>query len=405
MSRRVTGFATRAIHHGYHPEQMGGALVPPIHLTSTYTFANAAQGGRRFAQEEQGLIYSRLGNPTTQLVEARMADLEGAEAAVVTASGMGAISSLMWTVLRPGDTLLADKTLYGCTFSFFHHALAEFGITVRHIDMLRPGLVAASMDDTVKAVYFETPANPNMRVVDIARVCQEARGTGFRPMVVVDSTYMSPYLQRPLEHGADVVVHSATKYLGGHGDLLAGVVAGSSELMTKVRLMGVKDMTGSCLSAFDGHLLMRGIKTLNLRMERHCQTALQVAERLQVHPAVSRVRYPGLASDPGHEVMRRQSSGSGGVIAFDLVGGRPAALAFLDGLEMVARAVSLGDCETLAQHPATMTHSTYTDSELAEHDIDQGTVRLSIGLEDLEDVWDDLGGALDGVAKLMPRSA
>lgn len=399
MEHEKQGFATRAIHFGHDPYAGAGGLTPPIHVSSTYTFPSAQTGGDRFAGEAPGYIYSRLGNPTVDLLERRIASLEGAEAAVVTGSGMGAISALMWTMLRPGDVLLADQTLYGCTFSFFHHGLAEFGVEIRHIDLTQPGEIAQHITPKTKGVYFETPANPNMRVVDIAAVADVAHQHGL--WVAVDNTYMTPYIQRPVELGADFVVHSATKYLGGHGDLLAGAVVGNAESMHDVRMKGVKDYTGACLSAFDAHLVLRGIKSLPVRMDRHCANAQAVAELLASHPAVTNVYFPGLPSDRGYAVAKKQSRGPGGMIAFDVAGGYRAAQAFLDGLELVIRAVSLGDCESLAQHPASMTHSTYTPEERARHGISDGLVRMSVGLEDVDDILRDVQNALDRIPRTL----
>jgi methionine-gamma-lyase len=403
MKRGQRGLATRAIHEGYDPYSGSGSLTPPIHVSSTYAFPKAEIGGERFAGEDPGFIYSRLGNPSTQLLEKRIASLEGAEAGVATASGMGAISSLMWTLLRPGDELLTDLTLYGCTFSLFHHGLEEFGIKVKHLDLRRPCEIAKAATPNTKGVFFETPANPNMRVINIARVAEEAKAHGL--WTAVDNTYLTPYLQRPIELGADFVVHSATKYLSGHGDLLAGVVCGRQEDMEKVRYFGVKDATGSCMSAFDAHLVLRGLKTLHLRMERHCSSALHLAKMLDHHPAVKHVYYPGLPSDPGFTTMRKQASGFGGMIALDLAGGLEAGIHFLNELDLFTRAVSLGDCESLAQHPASMTHSTYTPEERAEHQIGEGLVRLSVGLEDIEDLEADLSQALEKVLlRFGPRA-
>lgn len=398
MNVRKSGFSTRAIHSGYDPYAGPGALTPPIHVSSTYTFPSAADGGRRFAGEEPGYVYGRIAQPTASLLEARLADLEGAEAALVTSSGMGAICSLLWTLLRPGDELLTDQTLYGCTFAFFHHALQEFGIRVRHVDLLQPQGLAAEITPATRGIYYETIANPNMRVVDIAAVSEVAQRAGL--WTVVDNTYLSPYLCRPIEHGADFVVHSATKYLAGHGDVLAGVVAGREEPLRKVRLSGVKDMTGACLGGFDSYLVLRGLKTLPLRMERHSQSALAVAEWLQAHPAVGQVAYPGLKSDAGNPTLRRQATAAAGVLAFELHGGAPAALEFLDRLQLIVRAVSLGDAESIVQHPASMTHSTYTPEERARHGISEGLLRLSVGLEDLPDILEDLGQALSGLSEV-----
>lgn len=388
----MKGFATRAIHEGYDPYSGVGSLTPPIYVSSTYAFRTAEEGGRRFAGEEQGPIYSRLGNPSTNLLEARLASLEDAEAAVVTGSGMGAICSLLWTMLRPGDELITDQTLYGCTFAFFHQGLTAFGVKVRHVDLTNIENLSDEIRPETKGIYFESPANPNMRVVDIAEVSKVAHSHGL--WVAVDNTYLSPYLQRPIELGADFVVHSATKYLSGHGDLLAGAVLGSKEAMDKVRFFGLKDLTGSCLSALDAHLVLRGLKTLQLRMDRHCSNALIVAEFLRQHPAVERVYFPGLDCDPGYEIMKRQASGFGAMMAIDLKGGMAAGIQFINHLELFTRAVSLGDCESLVEHPATMTHSTYTPEERLAHGIGDGLVRLSVGLEDPDDLIDDLSHAL-----------
>lgn len=400
MSTSTTGqlgFATRAIHHGYQPADHQGALTPPLHLTSTFAFETAEQGGEIFAGERPGHVYSRISNPTLELLEARMALLEEGEAAISFASGMGAITAVMWTFLSPGDEILVDKTLYGCTFAFFRHGLAKFGITITHVDMRDPQNVAAAISPRTKIVYFETPANPNMRLVDIAAVAEIAHRHGAR--VVVDNTYATPVLTRPLALGADIVVHSATKYLGGHGDLLAGIAVGNAEDMQAVRLVGLKDMTGAVLAPLNAHLILRGLKTLELRMERHCSSAQSVAEMLEAHPAVVRVDYPGLTSFPQHELAQRQMPGFGGMIAFELTGGMAAGIDFLNRLTLIKRAVSLGDAETLIQHPASMTHSTYTAEERQAHDISDGLIRLSVGLETPEDVIADLVAALPDASR------
>ncbi len=394
---RNSGFATRAIHHGYDPIAHEGALTPPVHLTSTFAFETAEAGGEMFAGERAGHVYTRISNPTLSLLEDRMAVLEGGEAAIAFASGMGAITAVMWTFLSPGDEILVDKTLYGCTFAFFRHGLAKFGITVTHVDMRDPENVAAAISPRTRIVYFETPANPNMRLVDIAAVAAIARKAGAK--TVVDNTYATPFLTRPLELGADIVVHSATKYLGGHGDLIAGIAVGSGADMQAVRLVGLKDMTGAVMAPLTAHLIMRGLKTLELRMERHCTSAMAVAELLEAHPAVAAVHYPGLASFAQHELAARQMPGFGGMIAFELVGGMAAGIRFLDGLRLARRAVSLGDAETLVQHPASMTHSTYTAEERRAHDISDGLIRLSVGLETPGDILADLDQALRGLQK------
>lgn len=386
------GFTTRAIHHGYDPYEGLGALNPPLYLSSTYTFPTVEDGSARFAGEQPGFVYSRVGNPTTSLLEQRIADLEGGEAALVTASGMGATTSLLWTLLSPDDEVIADKTLYGCTFGFFNHGLAKFGVKITHLDLTQPANLEAAISARTKVVFFESPANPNMRLVDIAAVSAIAHRHAAK--VVVDNTYCTPYLQRPIELGADYVVHSATKYLGGHGDLIAGAVVGPKESLDQVRFYGIKDMTGAVLSSQDAFLILRGIKTLALRMHRHSENAQGLAEYLASHAKVAICHYPGLASFPQRELARRQMKLPGGMVAFELKGGIEAGRRFMNALQLITRAVSLGDAESLAQHPASMTHSFYTPEERREHLIGEGLVRISAGLEDLDDLLEDVAQAL-----------
>lgn len=386
------GFSTRAIHHGYDPMASDGALTPPLHLTSTFAFETAQDGGARFSGEAEGHVYTRISNPTTDLLERRLASLEGGEAAVATASGMGAITSVLWSVLRAGDEVITDTTLYGCTFSFFRHGLTRFGVTVRHVDLTNPLALEMAISDTTKVVYFETPANPNMRLVDIAAISAIAKRHGAK--TIVDNTYATPVQTRPIEHGADMVVHSATKYLGGHGDVVAGIAIGSAEDMANVRLMGVKDMTGAVLAPFNSMLILRGLKTLELRVRQHANAAQQIAEALLQHSAVASVYYPGLSSFAQHELAKRQMNGFGGMIAFELKGGYEAGIAMMNRLAMIRRAVSLGDAETLIQHPASMTHSTYSRQEREAHGISEGLVRISVGLECVDDILADLHQAL-----------
>lgn len=387
------GFATRAIHAGYDPQAEQGALTPPVHFSSTFAAPTAEDMAARFAGEAAGHFYSRVSNPTIDLLERRIAELEGAEAALGSASGMGAITSALWTLVQPGDEIIVDKTLYGCTFAFMQHGLTRFGVTVTHVDMTAPDNLAQAIGARTRVVYFETPANPNMRLVDIAAISQIARAHG--ATVVVDNTYATPYITRPLDHGAHLVVHSATKYLGGHGDLVAGCVAGDAETIGAIRVFGHKDMTGAVMSPFSAMLILRGLKTLALRMDRHCANAQTVADYLAGRPEVAVVHYPGLSQFPQHALARRQMAAFGGMIAFELHGGLEAGRALINRLQLVTCAVSLGDAESLIQHPASMTHSTYTAEERAEHGISDGLVRLSVGLEDVGDILADLDQALD----------
>lgn len=385
-------FSTRAIHHGYDPQSNQGALNPPVYMTSTFTFDSAESGGAMFAGEKEGHFYTRISNPTLDHLEQRIANLENAEAGLCTASGMGAITATFWSFVQAGDEIVIDKTLYGCTFSFLTHGLPRFGVKVTAVDMTDPANLADAITAKTKIVYFETPANPNNRLVDIAAVSAIAHRAGAK--VVVDNTYATPVITRPIEHGADIVVHSATKYLSGHGDVVAGLVVGNREDINQIRMVGLKDMTGAVMSPMTAMLLLRGIKTLELRVERHCQSAMSVAQALESHPAVLNVFYPGLESFPQGGLARRQMARFGGMIPFEVKGGKAGGIAMMNRLNLIQRAVSLGDAESLIQHPASMTHSTYSPEERAEHGIAEGLVRLSVGLEGTQDLIDDLYTAL-----------
>lgn len=387
-------FATQAIHGGHKKDPVSGALTTPIFQTSTFVFDSAEQGGRRFALEEDGFIYSRLGNPTNMQLEEKIALLEKGEACLSTASGMGAITSALWTALKAGDHIVASKTLYGCTYALLNHGISRYGVEVTFVDAANLDEVRAAMKENTKVVYLETPANPDLKLVDIeavAKIGHEVEGC----MVIVDNTFCTPYIQRPLELGADVVVHSATKYLNGHGDVIAGFVVGKKEFIDQVRLFGVKDMTGAVLSPFDAYLIMRGMKTLQIRMDRHTKNAMEVAKFLESHENVELVNYPGLESFPQYELAQKQMDMPGGMIAFEVKGGLEAGKKLLNSLELCTLAVSLGDCETLIQHPASMTHSPYTPEEREEAGISEGLIRISVGLEDAEDIIADLKQGLD----------
>jgi methionine-gamma-lyase len=388
-----SGFSTRAIHTGHDPQQHHGALNPPVYLNSTYAFESTAQGQKRFLGEEPGYVYSRVGNPTETVLEQKLADLEGGEAALAVASGMGAITSLIWSFVEPGDEIIADKTLYGCTFAFFTEGISKFNIKITFIDLTQPEELEKVISSKTRFVFFETPANPNMRLIDISVISAIAHDNGAR--VIVDNTYCTPYLQRPLEMGADFVVHSLTKYLSGHGDIIAGAIIGPLEDIQKIHFYGVKDMTGAVISPFDAFLTIRGLKTLEIRMDRHCQSAMKIAEVIENHPAVKQVFYPGLASHPQHQLAKEQMNDFGGMIAFELVKGFDAGVIFMDNVQLAMRAVSLGDAETLVQHPASMTHVTYPPEERLKHGISEGLVRISVGLETLSDLMTDIKQALD----------
>jgi len=387
------GFATQSIHGGHKKNDMG-ALATPIYQTSTFTFENADQGGHCFAGEASGYIYSRIGNPSCTEVEEKLALLEEGEAAVATASGMGAITSAIWSMVKAGDHIVSSETIYGCTFALLSHGVTRFGVEVTFVDPTDPENVRKAMRPNTKLVYLETPANPTLDLTDleiVSKIAHEQEGC----LVMVDNTFCTPYLQKPLTMGADVVIHSATKYLNGHGDVIAGFVVGSQDLMNEVRYFGLKDMTGAALSPFNAFLIGRGMKTLDIRMERHCANAKVVATFLKDHPAVEKMYYPGFEDFPQYELAKRQMKLPGAMIAFEVTGGLEGGKKVMDNVHLCSLAVSLGDAETLIQHPASMTHSTYTPEELAEAGISEGLVRLSVGLEDPEDIISDLKQVLD----------
>lgn len=384
-------FNSRAIHAGKEHDHRTGSHATPIYQTSTFVFDNALQGGLRFAGSEEGYIYTRLGNPNMTELEKRMAVLEGGEDAISTCSGMAAISTALLALLQQGDHVVASQTIYGCTFGFISEVLPRYGIEATFVDATDPDLVKAAVKENTRVIYIETPANPTMMLIDLKEMAAIAAGSG--AYLMVDNTFMTPYLQRPLELGAHVVVHSATKYLGGHGDLVAGVIVASKEIIARMRRPFFKDL-GGIPSPFDTWLLVRGIKTLGIRMERHCQNALKVAKYLENHPAVERVYYPGLPGNPQYELAQSQMDGFGGMIAFELKGGLEAGRILMDNVRMISLAVSLGSVDSLIQHPASMTHAGIPREERLAGRITDGLVRISVGIEDVEDIISDLEQAL-----------
>ena len=395
MEMKKLGLGTTAIHAGTL-KNLYGTLAMPIYQTSTFIFDSAEQGGRRFALEEAGYIYTRLGNPTTTVLENKIAVLEEGEAGVAMSSGMGAISSTLWTVLKAGDHIVTDKTLYGCTFALMNHGLTKFGVEVTFVDTSNLDEVKKAMKENTRVVYLETPANPNLKIVDLEGVCKVAH-TNPNTLVIVDNTFATPYMQKPLKLGVDVVVHSATKYLNGHGDVIAGLVVTNKELADQIRFVGLKDMTGAVLGPQEAYYIIRGLKTFEIRMERHCKNARTIADFLNKHPKVEKVYYPGLESHPGYEIAKKQMKDFGAMISFELKGGFEAGKTLLNNLKLCSLAVSLGDTETLIQHPASMTHSPYTKEEREAAGITDGLVRLSVGLENVEDIIADLEQGLEKI--------
>lgn len=396
--RRTTcqpGFATRAIHHAYDPADHHGAVAPPVYFTSTYAFPSV--GENEAAAARGGVLYAREQNPTTAILEARLASLEGAEACLAMATGMAAIGTLMLSLLSHGDEVVVNRTLYSNTVALTETGLPRFGVKVVPVDLADPANLDAAITPRTKLVYFETPVNPLSTVLDIAAITARAGAAGVT--VAVDSTFASPALQRPIEHGADVVVHSLTKYISGHGDVLGGAVLGRAETIRHMHGHGLRYLTGATISPMAAALVLRGLKTLPLRMERHGSNALAVAAMLEGHPAVRWVSYPQLPSHPGHAVALKQMSGGSGMLAFGLHAGFEGARRLMDRLSLFGRAVSLGDAESLVMHPASLSRARKTirpEAHLTEG-VGEDVIRLSVGLEDVDDLLDDLRHGLAGV--------
>lgn len=388
--KRPLGPRTRALHAGYRPEPVTGAVTPPIYQTATFAFASAQQGAARFAHEEEGYIYTRYANPTSAVFETRLAALEGAQAALSTASGMAAITTVLLGLLRAGDHVIATDALYTATHRFLTVTLPGLGVQCTIVDGARPEAILEALRPETKVIYCETPGNPTLKLVDLAALAEIGREHGLT--TVVDNTFATPINQRPLELGLDLVVHSATKYLGGHGDIIGGAICGSAAMIE--RLWETSIQLGGTPSPFNSFLAARGLQTLPLRMAAHNENGLRIAQFLQDHPAVERVIYPGLPSHPQHDLARRQMDGFGGMVCFELKGGLEAGQRMMDAVELCTLAVSLGDVKTLISHPASMTHALVPREERLRVGITDGLVRLSVGLEDFADLAEDLDRAL-----------
>ena len=385
-------FDTKIVHAGQHPDPSTGSLSTPIFQTSTFVFDNAEQGAARFALEEPGYIYTRLGNPTTAALEQKMAVLEDGEAALATASGISAITTALLTLCQQGDHIVSANAIYGCTHAFLSHSMPKFGITTSFVDATNIAELKAAIRPETKVVYIETPANPTLTLVDIEMVAGIAHQHG--ALLIVDNTFMSPYGQQPLRLGADIVVHSVTKYINGHGDVIGGVIVGKKDFIDQARYVGLKDITGGCMSPFNAWLTLRGVKTLGVRMERHSSNAMKIAQFLESHPAITHVYYPGLLAHPQYDLYKRQMTLPGGVISFEIAGGFESGRRMINAVKLCLLAVSLGDTETLIQHPASMTHSPVPPEERLKAGITDGMIRLSVGLEDPDDIIDDLQQAI-----------
>lgn len=381
MSAKDPGFATRAIHAGQDADPTTGATVVPIYATSTYT--QAAPG------DHKGYEYSRSGNPTRTALETCLASLEGGERGLAFASGLAATTAVL-SVLRPGDEVAAAADLYGGTFRLLDKVFKPWGLTAHYTDDANAAGFAAIITPKTKLVWIETPTNPLLQVLDIAAIAELAHKVGAK--LAVDNTFATPYLQQPLKLGADIVVHSTTKYLGGHSDVVGGAVIGAKDLLEPIKFY--QNAAGGVPGPFDAYLTLRGLKTLAIRMERHCANAALLADWLAKHPNVEKVYFPGHESHPGHAVARRQMRDFGGMVSIRLKGGPAAARRFMTQTKLFSLAESLGGVESLVCHPATMTHASIPLETRLARGVDDGLVRLSVGIEDADDLRDDLAAAL-----------
>lgn len=389
---KKTKFATLCVHAGEKPDPSSGAHTTPIYQTSTFVFENTAQGAARFAGSEAGYTYTRImpNTPTHAALVEKITALEGGETGQTFASGMAAITSVALTLLKNGDHLLASDVVYGGTYGLFSNILTRLGIEVSFVDSTDLDEVRRQLNKNTRMVFLETPANPTMNICDIAAIAQMAKKIG--ATTIVDNTFATPMFQKPLQLGADAVLHSCTKYLGGHADLLGGIVIGTTDFIRQ--MAPVINNTGPTMGTHEAWLCLRGLKTLHLRMERHASNALQVAEFLESHKKISWVRYPGLPGHPQHNIAKKQMCGFSGMLSFGVTGGLQAGRELMNNVRLCSLAVSLGAVDTLVQHPASMTHANIPKDIREITGITDDLVRLSVGIEDSEDIIADLEQAL-----------
>ncbi len=395
----LTGWGSQAIHGGHTRDPMY-AHQTPIYASSTYVFDDAEQGMRRFSGQEEGYIYSRWGNPTITEAEQRIAALETFGfpldvKGILHASGMAAITTLMMATLKPGDKVLSHFSLYGGTNELFTAVLPGLNIQpviadLRNLEMAETVL---KNDPSIRMMYLETPANPTIQCVDLLELVIIARK--YDCIIACDNTFATPYLQQPFLYGVDFVVHSTTKFLNGHGTAIGGILLGQDKDFMKTHCTKVHRLLGGNSNPFDAFLLIQGIKTLELRMERHCHNAMEVAGFLESHPAVATVNYTGLASHPDHSIAMKQMRHPGAMLSFELKKGLQGGIDFMNKLEMCVRAVSLGTCDTLLSHPASMTHYSVPKEEREKYGISDGLIRMNVGIENIQDIITDLGQSLD----------
>jgi cystathionine gamma-lyase len=393
-SKNTDRFETRAIHAGQEPDPQNGAVMTPVYFTSTYVQDAPAQ-------PRGGYEYSRTSNPTRTALEQNLASLEGGQWGLCFASGMSAINAVM-NVLKPGDHVVCGDDLYGGTYRLFTKVFERYNIRFSFVDTKDPATVEAAMEATTRYVYVETPSNPLLNLTDLVEMARIAHAGDAR--LVVDNTFATPYLQRPLELGADVVLHSMSKYLGGHSDVIGGALIGNDEALRE-ELAFYQNSVGGTGGPMDAFLVLRGTKTLAVRMERHCSNALAIARHLEQSPLVDRVIYPGLESHPQHDLARRQMSDFGGMVSFELAGGLPAANAFACATRLFALAESLGGVESLIETPASMTHARIPAEQRRAAGLADGLVRLSVGIENVDDLIADVEAGLEAARAAAPEGA
>lgn len=389
--RRGRGIHSRCVHaSGEDSDET--SIAPPIYQTATFRLRNAEEGAEFSVAHHPEKFYTRWGNPTTQRLEAAVAELEGGQGALATASGMGAITTGVMSCVAKGDHIVAGKTLYTATTELFARVLPSYGVTCTLVDPRDPGAFAQAMREETKLVYLETPANPTLGMTDLAAVCDAVKRDGLE--IMADNTFASPINQNPLAFGVTIVAHSSTKYIGGHSDVTGGILVGSREFLG--RAWYTLKVNGAIPGPFDAWLLLRGLKTMALRVHRQNESALALARFLEGCSAVSCVHYPGLESHPDHGIAKRQMKGYGGILSFECAAGFEGAKRFVESVRLATLAVSLGGVETLVEHPASMTHGPLSEEERRVAGFDDGLVRVSVGIEDVEDLQEDFHRALEG---------
>ncbi len=391
MAKRFRGLNSTLIHCGERPDPTTGAVVPPIYQTTTFAFPTNESMLDLMEGRTSGYIYTRYGNPNYALAESKIAALEGAQSALVLASGMAATSTAITALARTGDHIISHADIYGGSFGLFHDLLPRFGLETSFVDATNLHNVEQAIRTSTKIIFLESPSNPSLRVCDIRAIADLAHAHGIR--VVVDNTFATPYNQKPLALGADAVVHSGTKYLNGHSDVMAGAIVGTQEYIDEC--INVFRKLGGNLNAIDSWLLNRGMKTFGLRMARHNENGQAVAEFLSHHPKIERVHYPGLSTHPQHELAKKQMTGFGGVLSIELKGGQKDVDRFLNRVELFTRAVSLGSVESLITQPVAAVHHNVPPQYRELGGITANLVRISVGIEDVEDILEDLGQALE----------